>query len=943
MRSFTSQSDFDVYIIVETWLNKDFSDGEIVDLNRYQIFRKDRDPIKTGHLLGGGLLIAVNRSLNSQIHNLSNRDTILDQLCVSIAGPQGLLFICISYVPPDSSEMLYKMHVDNVLDLSKTASDTSAIFVVGDFNLPKLTWSYIPGVDSMLIPGNINKPYEINLIDSFFGLNLSQINNFHNRLGRILDLMFISDDLMYSTERCFFPMCNSDMHHVPLVIELEFYSFDNMNTNTTASFNYKLGNFAAINDVIKSINWNDLFSNFNDLSDSYDAFLQEIIKICEIYVPKFKPRIHKLPWYTKGLKKLKNLRNKHYNEFKLSKDVESERLYKHYMREFNVLDKFLYKQYMINIEQSIKLDPKSFWNFVKSRKGKSSVPLSVFYGDSSSDNLRDSTELFANFFRSSYEACSLEIDDYDLSNINSFGEFGSLVISEDDIINGISNLKCKMGIDDDGFSSFFIKKCITSISVPLLNLFNSSLRSGDFIDKWKRTSITPVFKSGNKCDVGNYRPISKISTISKLFEQIVCSKLNFFVRPIISQNQHGFVCGRSTVTNLAIFTHYCIDAFEKRKQVDTIYTDFSKAFDRISHAILLAKLEKLGFHSIFLKWMRSYLINRLCSVRLDGVNSAPFVATSGVPQGSVFGPLLFNLYINDISSCFLNSEFLLYADDLKIFKTISSFSDCLLLQKDLDSLSLWSYRNKLQFNIEKCFQISFYRTYSVIINKYSIISSFLNSVDEILDLGVVFDLKLTFVNHINYILPKAYSLMAFVRRNCNEFQDPYTRKVLYTSIVRSTLDYASFIWSPYCVTHINRVERIQRKFIKFALGSIEFIDPIPSYSSKCALIGLETLENRRSFQAISLLYDIINCNIDCSFLLSLVNWNVPLMSLRQQDYFYNNVHRTNYATNQPLIRVQNLCNKLVGKIEVSTSLSLEFTLPKEVFKNIVKIMLSKVI
>lgn len=155
-----------------------------------------------------------------------------------------------------------------------------------------------------------------------------------------------------------------------------------------------------------------------------------------------------------------------------------------------------------------------------------------------------------------------------------------------------------MQTDVDGLSSFLLKNC-SAFAYPLLLIFNKSLERGEFIDAWKVTHITPTFKSGNKNNISNYRPISKLSTVSKLFEYIVKQKIYFAVNRLITINQHGFMAGRSTVTNLAVFSEYCLSAFNNRSQVDTVYTDFSKAFDKVSHSILISKLSSMGFHSIF--------------------------------------------------------------------------------------------------------------------------------------------------------------------------------------------------------------------------------------------------------------------------------------------------------------------------------------------------------
>ena len=249
-------------------------------------------------------------------------------------------------------------------------------------------------------------------------------------------------------------------------------------------------------------------------------------------------------------------------------------------------------------------------------------------------------------------------------------------------------------------------------------------------------------------------------------------------------------------------------------------------------------MQQFGFHSNFLKWIKSYLSNRVCKVVVEEFESRPYVQTSGVPQGSVLGPLFFNLFINDISLCFKNSKFLLYADDLKIYLRTESLRDCFDLQNDLNNLSEWCRLNSLHLNLDKCFHVSFYRSLHPINFVFSISRHTLKYIKSKLDLGVVFDTSMSFIPHIEYIVPRAYKMLGFLKRNCSEFSDPYTLKYIYTSFVRSKLEYASVIWSPHISVYIYRIERVQRKFIKFALRSLNYLESV-HYPSKCLFIACE--------------------------------------------------------------------------------------------------------
>ena len=172
-------------------------------------------------------------------------------------------------------------------------------------------------------------------------------------------------------------------------------------------------------------------------------------------------------------------------------------------------------------------------------------------------------------------------------------------------------------------------------------------------------------------------------------------------------NEHGFLQRRFTATNLLLYEHFILGAIEEGYQVDSVYTDFSKAFDRVNHGILLTKLEHLGFSKIWLKWLHSFLNDRVQIVKYGDSVSSEFRVPSGVPQGSHCGPILFNLFFIDLPQVIKHYRILIYTDDVKIFGRMRTVNDCLLLQQDIDRFFPWYEDNFMDVNVSKCNQISF--------------------------------------------------------------------------------------------------------------------------------------------------------------------------------------------------------------------------------------------
>lgn len=298
------------------------------------------------------------------------------------------------------------------------------------------------------------------------------------------------------------------------------------------------------------------------------------------------------------------------------------------------------------------------------------------------------------------------------------------------------------------------------------------------------------------------------------------------------------------------------------------------------------------------------------SVKIADHVSLPFPAWSGVPQGSHLGPFLFLLYMNDVNFV-LKCLKLSYADDVKLYYTIKQPQDTVFLQQQLETFAEWCRLNRMLLNTSKCSVISFGRKQSMIPFAYALSGEQLQRESTIKDLGIMIDSKLTFKDHVSYIVSKASAQLGFVFRFAKKIKDIYCLKSLYCSIVRPILEYSSVVWSPYYQNEIQRIETVQRKFIRFALRHLRWRDPLnlPSYSSRCQLINLDSLEARRNVAKACFIGDLLQGNMDCPALLNMLDINTRRRNLRTHSFFNLSVTRTNYSLHEPVRSMSRLFNQ----------------------------------
>jgi hypothetical protein len=412
-------------------------------------------------------------------------------------------------------------------------------------------------------------------------------------------------------------------------------------------------------------------------------------------------------------------------------------------------------------------------------------------------------------------------------------------ITEEMVRERLSRLRADKAPGDDGISSRFLRELQEELVAPLLLLFRKSLNEGNIPEDWRTANVTPIFKKGSRAQVGNYRPVSLTSQISKMMETLIRDAIvqHLERNNLIKNSQHGFRGGRSCLSNLLIFLDRVTHSMDNGEGVDVIFLDFAKAFDKVPHERLKEKIKSHGIGGKIWRWISEWLSDRKQRVCLQGNASGWRRVTSGVPQGSVLGPILFLIFINDLD-CDIFNWLLKFADDTKLFSSVQDSAARDRLQKDLDTLVRWADDWQMKFNVEKCKVMHIGRSNPQF--SYNMNGTNLETITTEKDLGV------TLVNTMNSSIQcgqaynRASRMLGMVSRTIS-CRSPGVLVNIYKSIVRPHLEYCSPAWSPHYIKDKDILERVQHRFTRmFAdLRTLE-------YKKRLEILGLWTLEERRN-------------------------------------------------------------------------------------------------
>ena len=811
----------------------------------YVIYRKDRITF------GGGVFIAIKDIYPSYpLNNDSNCEIIWASLQLPC---QKKVLLASFYRPPHSSIEVTTEFIKSVNNLfQEQAPAYPHLIIGGDFNLPGIDWK------NMEITGHNDIEISNSLMDCIQEHNLSQLTERPTRGENIIDLLFTSNPNMLSNET-HAPSPSYDHDAV-------FFDFSvRPLVNSKPAYPVYLYKKANLDGLQKELE--DLATEFTQsrnhrqytVDENWEFFKTRLRLAADRHIPQkqVKPN-RRLPWITTTIRRMMRKRERLFKKARKSKNATLWQAYKKYRNSVKKQIEIAHNKYVNEViggslEDG---DGKAFWNYIKlNRTDSIGVPPLKDENNNVIESNRGKANVLNNHFQSVFT-------NEDTTNIPSkgpspFTEIEDIIVTSPGIEKQLQNLKPNKAAGPDQISPWILKNFANECARMLQIIYIQSYETGNLPSEWKTAVVSPIHKKDDKSSPKNYRPISLTCIACKVMEHVLCSHMSKFFQAnnILSPHQHGFRKGFSTETQLITVLDDWLRSLDKRRRTDVLLLDFSKAFDTVPHKRLLHKLSYYGISGKTHRWIENFLTSRSQCVQVCGERSGWVKVSSGVPQGTVMGPLLFLIYINDITSK-VRSKIKLFADDAVLYSEIMTPNDMLSFQHDINQLHKWSYTWQMNFNLTKCNIMSISRSKQTVDPppRYHIQNHELEVVDSHKYLGVMIQDDLQWDSHVRAVKAKATKLLGLIRRNLSSCS-PQVKEQAYNSLVRPGLEYAAAAWAPHEKQHIKALEAVQRSAVRFVSGNYS------RYSSVTTLrrdLGWETLHCRRHLAAATTFYKIVN-------------------------------------------------------------------------------------
>ena len=741
------------------------------------------------------------------------------------------------YRPPSSNINNFLERIDEQLE--KISRENKNIYLMGDFNIDlshsiEINSSYTTHLNKNKIDNN-NSDKFLNILSSFA---LSPCINIPTRVtpvsSTLIDNIF-TNALEKNKNSGVFTYDVSD--HLPIFLissQLIFNDVNKGNTNKLRKENTQT--VMALNEDLANEEWNDIFGE-KDVNKAYENFINILTYYYDKNIPLVKSKQHKgkikNPWITRGILRSIKTRNKLYKSYISKPSEHSLKKYKQYRNKLTDIIRTSKKAYYAQKIGNAEGDINATWKVINDliNKNKPQNKIDNLKVDSQPENITDPTEI-AHTFNSFFTNIGPDLASKINCNDNHFSQFLSepkqnamflIPTNEHEILKMVKTLKSKKSSGYDGISTKLLKQIIINIVSPLEYIFNLSLSTGCCPDLLKIAKVIPIYKKDDPSLVTNYRPISLLPCISKILEKLVYKRLSSLLtlNNILNPSQFGFRKKFSTDFAIAKLLDKVIQSLSNKEHVIALFMDLSKAFDTIDHDILLYKLNNYGIRGIVLSWLKSYLSNRQQFVSIDNVESSLLNIKCGVPQGSILGPLLFLIYINDIVNSSTVLAFVLFADDTNIVLSHTNLNELIdTLNAELRKVSSWFKCNKLSLNISKTNFMHYQTTRTNIELPCNIIIDTMPLVkkDNVNFLGITIDKHLTWNQHVNNVsisIAKGIGILYKVKNYLLED----SLLMIYNTLILPYLNYCNIVWGNCHKTKLNHILLLQKKAVRICTNS----------------------------------------------------------------------------------------------------------------------------
>lgn len=831
---------YDVMIFTESWLNPTIANNDISIEHFHEPVRYDRTD-----RIGGGVVVYIRGNISfKRRHDLEINN--LEAVWVEVTIKNKTVLIGGVYRPPNSTVEYFNLIKESVDRAFNT--NIKDILILGDFNY------------NMLNQTN-NKMFD--LIQEY---NLQQLieepTHYTESSESLIDLILARNPSNVITSGVYDTFVENPIrYHCPIICVLKFTK-PLHKCYKRRIWNYDKADFNLFRGLLSNADWSCIV-NERDINKAVELFNNMLIQMAEKSIPNKIATIrqNEYPWINGIIRKLIRKRKRLHRKAKKTND---QLIWQNFRKTRNSVTNEIRKSkqnYYNKLTEELnkeKINTKSFWKIskqlLKLDLSSSSVPPLQVNGEILETDSDKATAL------NDYFASQSTVDDTNrtLPPVNpiNYHTLDSIAISDQDVKDVLQSLDVSKSCGPDLINPRLLKEGAEYLKIPLKHIFNTSLTQCEFPTDWKRANLTPIHKKNEKNLPNNYRPVSLLSIVGKSLERCVHKHMYNYVTEnnLITPFQSGFTRNDSTTNQLTFLYHTFCQAVDNGKEIRVVFCDISKAFDRVWHRGLLFKLSSIGIKGNLLRWLSSYLSNRTQRVVLNGQSSEWTSVKSGVPQGSILGPLLFLIYINDIVNQ-IGTNIRLFADDTSLYIIVETPERAaILLNKDMEIIHAWANDWLVDFNPSKTFSMTISRKPSPITHPPLFLDrSEIQETNIYRHLGLNISSNLSWSEHIKVITRSAWQRINMLRGLKFKLKR-FSLEKIYTSFVRPLLEYSDSVWDNLSREDAKLLESVHIEAARIISGATKLCN----IERLLADLGWESLQNRRRKHRLLLFYKMIN-------------------------------------------------------------------------------------